>query len=335
MKAKVGILTFLFLAGLIFILVATFNYVVDPMCYYQCEKLDVTKIHVNTYYRVGQTVLAHPDTEVVLIGSSRGETTSPFWLEKVTGRKSLNLAVGGTELQAKFAFLNIALQNNPIKQVIWQADFFELIPELLDVKMKITEALRAYLGTDFQETKGVALVDRIISVIDHVTFEASVSRLKKKNQKPLDLGSASELEYEPCEKPEYKGEQDPEVFAKEIVSDWDRYRLSVFKYKASERYWDLFLQKMNDLSAKSIEVTILVAPYSPIFMKNLAKELPDIFAAHLAWVQKLVALRIPHIHVLNYFSGIPGDDGSVRFWGDGVHFTCKGAIIMLKPSLTQ
>ena len=335
MKAKIAILTFLSLACLIFFLIAGFNYVVDPMCYYRCEKLDTSKIHVNTYYHVGQIILAHPETEAVMVGSSRGETTSALWLEKITGLKSLNLSVGGTELQAKIAFLNIALKNSRIKKVIWQADFFELIPEIIDVKMKSTEALRAYLNEDFSETAKVSLADQVSSVIDHVTFEASVSRFKKKNQKPLDLGSGFDLKYELCEQPDYEGEQTPEVFMKEIVTDWDRYRLSIFKHKASEKYWDLFVQKMKHLSSKSIDVTILIAPYSPIFMKNLATELPDVFAAHQDWVKKLLALQLPHIHIANFFAGIPGDDGSVRFWGDGVHFTCKGAIIMLKPSLSR
>ncbi len=335
MNARFAILTFFALAVSIFTLISTFNYAVDPMCYYRCQKLDMSKMNVNTYYHVGQIILAHPDADLVMIGSSRGETTSPLWLEKVTGHKALNLSVGGTELQAKFAFLNIALERSQIHQVVWQADFFELIPEILDIKMKNTEALKSYLKKDFPEIEEVSFVNQLKSLFDHVTFDASVARFKKKNQKPLDQGSGSDLNFEGCASPDFKSEKTTEALNKDIVGDYDRYRLSIFNHPASERYWNLFVEKMKYLSSQNIDVTVLIAPYNPTFMKNLADHYPDVYAAHLAWVQKMEALRIPHIQIVNYFAGIPGDDQSVQFWGDGVHFTCKGAMIMLKPALSH
>ena len=335
MKAPFAIFSFFLIATTIFVGVSTLNYVVDPMCYYRCDKIDTKIMNVNTYYHVGQIILAHPDTELVMVGSSRGETTSPVWLEKVTGHKALNLSVGGTELQAKFAFLNIALKNNPIRQVVWQADFFELIPEDLDVKMKRTDALRSYISSEFEDAGPVSFSNKLSSVFDHVTFDASVARFKKKNQKPLDLGSGYDLNLQACESPDFRSEKTPAELSKDIVGDYDRYRLSIFNHHASEKYWDLFVQKMRLLSAKNIDVIVLIAPYNPTFMKNLKADYPEVFAAHLNWIQKMKALRIPHIQVVNYFDGIPGDDESVQFWGDGVHFTCKGAIIMLKPALTK
>ncbi len=333
MTAKFAILSFFIIAGAIFVSIATFNFAVDPMCYYLCKKIDTNKKNVNTYYHVGQIILAHPDNESVMIGSSRGETTSPVWLQKMTGRKTLNLSVGGTELQAKLAFLNIALQNNPIRQVIWQADFFELIPEIVDVKMKSTEALRAYLVNEFPGTQEISLVSKITSLFDHATFEASIGSFKKKNQKALDLGSGFDTNFTACESSEFRSEKTPDALMKDIVGDYDRYRLSIFNHAASQKYWELFVDKMNVLSAKGIDVTILIAPYNPSFMKNLATDYPKVYAAHLEWVQKMEQLRIPHVKVLNFFGGIPGDDQTVQYWGDGVHFTCKGAIIMLKPAL--
>ena len=136
MKEHKYIFIFFAISALILIGVSTFNFIVDPMCYYRCEGIDPLRKTVNTYYHVGQIIKSHPETELVMIGSSRGETTSAIWLEKVTGLKALNLSVGGTELQAKIAFLNMALKFDSIRRVIWQADFFELIPEILDIKMK-------------------------------------------------------------------------------------------------------------------------------------------------------------------------------------------------------
>lgn len=335
MTAKFAILIFLIIAGGIFTSIATFNFTVDPMCYYRCSKIDVHKKNVNTYYHVGQIILAHPEAEAVMIGSSRGETTSPVWLEKITGLKTLNLSVGGTELQAKLAFLNIALQNNHIRRVIWQADLFELIPEIIDMKMKNTEALRSYLVTEFPGTQKISLVSQLTSLFDHATFEAALGSFKKKNQKALDLGSGFDINYADCESLEFKSEKTEDELRKDIVSDYDRYRLAIFNHKVSSDYWKLFVEKMNLLSAKEIEVTILIAPYNPTFIKLLAKEYPEVYATHLAWIHNMEQLRIPHVHVVNDFAGILGDDQGLQYWSDGVHFTCKGAMIMLKPVLTH
>ncbi len=335
MNARLATFSFFIIAGGLFLAVTSFNFAVDPMCYYRCKSIDTTTINVNTYYHIGQIILAHPKTELVMVGSSRGETTSPIWLEKITGHPALNLSVGGTELQAKFAFLNIALAHNPIRKVIWQADFFELIPEILDVKMKSTEALGKYITSEFPELNALSMQSKLTSLFDHLTLNASVARFKKKNQKALDLGSGNDLNYERCESANYPGEKTTSALNKDIVTDFDRYRLSIFNHPASEHYWQLFVNKMTLLSTKNIEVYVLIAPYNPVFMKSLKEDYPNIYKAHQEWAQKLSALQIPNIHILNYFAGIPGDDGSVSYWGDGVHFTCKGAILMLKPSLAH
>jgi hypothetical protein len=61
----------------------------------------------------------------------------------------------------------------------------------------------------------------------------------------------------------------------------------------------------------------------------LAGQFPDIYSKHQRWVSRLKEIRMPHVKVLDYFGGIPGDDGGPRFWNDGVHFTCRGVIEML------
>ncbi|MNL01678.1 hypothetical protein D3C87_1221540 [compost metagenome] len=74
---------------------------------------------------------------------------------------------------------------------------------------------------------------------------------------------------------------------------------------------------------------IVIPPYNPEFQERLKKDRPAVFEKHLEWVAKLGALKINHVEVLNFFEGIPGDDGSPRFWSDGVHFSCLGNAVML------
>ena len=54
---------------------------------------------------------------------------------------------------------------------------------------------------------------------------------------------------------------------------------------------------------------------------------------HEIWVRRIETLRSPGVKVLNYFHGLPADDGSPYFWSDGVHFTCHAAMAMLKSGL--
>ncbi|WP_374032719.1 hypothetical protein [Bdellovibrio bacteriovorus] len=108
-------------------LVAGFNFAVDPMCYYRCDVIDTNRQSQNVYYQAAQIVGANPNAEVVILGSSRGETTSALWVEEVTGLKTINLSKGGAGLLLKVSLLRTALdQKLPLKKVIWIADYFEL-----------------------------------------------------------------------------------------------------------------------------------------------------------------------------------------------------------------
>jgi len=337
LSSKFAVLTFFLVAGALILGVASLNYFVDPMCFYRCSSVDIHKKNLNTFFHVGQIIVSHPETENIMIGSSRGETTSPLWLEELLHMKSLNLSVGGTELQAKLAFLNMALKHTKVRQVIWQADFFEFIPEVIDVKMQNTEALRSYIKNEFQsdasQSKMSKLQDELKSLIDHISFEASLKLLFSKKVKPLDQGSGSDLKYKDCETPEYKGDQDPDKLEKEILNDYDRYRTVIFKNEFSEAYWRIFVEKLKSLDAQGIEVKILVAPYNPLFMKRLALEYPKVYNEHFVWIKRLKSLSLSHVHITDFFTGIPGDDQSAKYWNDGVHFTCRGAMIMLRESL--
>ena len=318
--------------------VAAFDYQVDPMCYYHCDRVDISKKTANFYYQAAQKVLAYPDTQLVILGSSRGQTTSPVWIEKITGLKSLNLSLGAAEMTSKIAFLNLALEKTRLRKVLWYADYFELIPEDADIKIKTTPALQTYLETEREEinpmTRVFGKMNNLLELIDHNTLEASFYTLTKNSvENHLDQGVGSGIDFEKCQKPDFKGDRTPLQLEKEAGQTYDSYSRKVLKPPQSSKAWGLFLKKIGELEQKNIQVTVVIPPYNPVFAHRLEGEFSDLYAKHRRWVQNLVNLKYSNLKVLNYFDGIPQDDSSPRFWNDGVHFTCKGVINMLSGKL--
>lgn len=315
----------LFISG-----IAAFNYTIDPQCFFHCNDLDVSRKTVNLYYHVAQRVLAFPETQQVVIGSSRGEGVSGLELEKSTGLKTLNLSVGGSEMTSKLAFLKVAQENLNLKRVIWIADYFELLTDIADPKVLFSNALSSKAPQSLQVNSGWNL--KILSkLLDRQTIEASIHQLSHDRIK-LDLGPSSTLSYDKCLLPEYKGSISPEILRKEVDLIYNGYLQQIFSSKEHPQAWVEFEKKLNQLSKDGIEVVIVIPPYNPEFQARLKKDRPAIFEKHLEWISKMTVLKINLVSVLNFFTGIPGDDGSPRYWNDGVHFSCLGNAKMLKTA---
>lgn len=91
--------------------------------------------------------------------------------------------------------------------------------------------------------------------------------------------------------------------------------------------------EMKRVREKGVEITVLITPYHPDFLTRLKSERADIYDRHRAWIAKFEELNSSGIQIVNYFDEVPRDDGSSRFWNDGVHFTCHSSILMLKSVL--
>ncbi|MDG0816575.1 hypothetical protein [Bdellovibrio svalbardensis] len=313
-------------------LIAGFNYSVDPLCYY-CKEIDVNKSSVNRYYQVAQMIVKNPDAEQVLLGSSRGETTSPLWIQSVSGLKTLNLSASGAEVITKKAFLNLALEKTKLKKVIWYADYFELITSNADAKIKNTQVLRKY-AADMIANEGFAVkLQEIQKLIDHNTTEASFAALKHSPASSLGQGEGSQVDYSACDQPDFKGKETPESLKNEIDLLYQAYVNGSIKPPQNTEALKRFEATIKDLQARNIAVLIVIPPYHPVFMKRLETEYPGIYEAHIKWIQNIQKLQGPGIEVKNYFNGIPEDNGSPSYWNDGVHFTCKSVIQMLRKTL--
>lgn len=310
--------------------VMAFNYYMDSQCYYRCSTISVENRTLNRYYKVAQTIVAQPDAQLIILGSSRGETTPPLWIQSLTGLKTLNLSASGSELTSKLAFLNIALENAKIQRVIWLADYFELITQNRDIKIKNTPALRKYLN-DNGETKSWSVVaSDIQGLLNHNTTEASIHFLNHHAETVITQGEGSDIDYAHCESLEFKGKETPESLKKEIDMIYQSYSHDVLVPPQDEHEWSTFKKMVANLESRGIDLKIVIPPYHPEFAARLKSERPDIYERHLKWIQQLKGLKSHKTDVVDYFSGVPSSDATPVYWNDGIHFTCKSAMIMLK-----
>lgn len=312
--------------------IAVLNWTVDPQCFYHCDTLDVKRSTVNVYYHVAQKIIAHKDAEQVILGSSRGETTSPLWVQKITGLKTLNLSVGGAEMKAKLAFLKIADENLKLRRVIWLADYFELLTDIADAKIKSSPYLRSEIPAKLQEDASKDRFKDLLKLIDHKTLEATVHTLKKPEVATLDQGASSDADFELCASDRYKGKETPESLVKEVESIYQSYVHQIFTVKENADALTAFDETVKEMVTRGIEILIVVPPYNPTFLEKLKKEHPDVYQRHAAWIRKLASLTSPKIQLTNSFEGISGDDHSPIFWNDGVHFSCKGSQVLLEAA---
>ena len=261
--------------------VMAFNYYIDSQCYYRCSTISAENRTLNTYYRVAQTIVAQPDAQLVILGSSRGESTSPLWVQELTGLKSLNLSASGSELTSKLAFLNIALENTKVQKVIWLADYFELITKNRDIKIKNTPALRKYLPDAGDSKSWGVLMGDVQGLLNHNTTEASIHFLNHHADTVITLGAGAEIDFQQCVTPEFKGKRTPEELEKEIDMIYQNYSHEVLVPPQDERELETFKKMVANLETRGIDLVIVIPPYHPEFGARLKSEHPEIFERHL------------------------------------------------------
>ncbi|WP_413613315.1 hypothetical protein [Bdellovibrio sp. HCB-110] len=324
-----GVLSLLILTG-----IAGFNYSVDPMCYYHCSEVDLSKRTQNVYYQTAQTAVANADAEILILGSSRGETTPPVWIQEVTGKKTINLSQAGGDLLLKIAVLNSALDKGAkVKTVIWLADYFELVRSSTDIKVRITPALQKHLLREGKENVLSFYLDHLQRLIDHNSTEASLEHLKDRQDSYFPkLGTGGSIDYKSCLSPDYTSDTATDVLEKKILSSYGNFSTRMAS-EQDEDYWRIFENQIRILDRQGIKVLILVPPVHSDFRAKLYKEFPGSKEKTQKWLERMEKLSTDNIRVKSFLDGIPSDDQSPSFWTDGVHMTCKSMMLMLQGTL--
>lgn len=317
--------------GLFIFGIAALNYSVDAFCYFRCDTVDVNRKTVNLYYQVAQRILAHPDTEQIVLGSSRGESIPLKTLQNETGLKTLNLSVGGSELMSKLAYLSFAEKNLKLKRVIWIADYFEILTDLSDPRLLYSPALSSEIPAILEKTSGSKILGRLSRILDRQTLEASFKNFSL-NEKPQLTQGPNETTLEECIQNENKKDRSSETLAKEVDLLFHSYVHGIFSFKENSMASQAFEAELLKVANKGIEVVVLIPPYNPRFAANLQRQHPDIYSRHLEWRKKIHSLATSHVRIVDNFLGVPETEDTPDFWSDGVHFTCLTAQKMLRKS---
>ncbi|MGZ3771513.1 MAG: hypothetical protein ACXVCP_18135 [Bdellovibrio sp.] len=320
---------FLFLAG-----VASFNIYVDPMCYYRCDSIDLKRSTQNVYYQSAQIVAANQDAQILVVGSSRGETTPLLWIQQVTGQKTVNLSKGGAGLLLKVALLRTAEEYKlPLKKIIWIADYFELAGDVTDIKVRQTPVLRKQLNEELGSRSLKGNLERLQRLIDHNTFEASLQQLKHKEEDFFDpKGSGSQIDFQRCMAYEYKGKIAPELLPKAVDASYDVFSRG-FLAPLNPHFLQIFKKTVSDFANKGVEVIIVVPPFHPDLMKRFYSKYPEAKQNFEKWKEYLNGLVSKNVQLLSYWEGIPLDNAGPSFWDDGAHPTCKSMMLMISPGI--
>lgn len=326
----------LFLLALFTLLIlganASFNYWLDAKCYYHCTVIDKERPANNSYYQVAQRILTYPETEVILLASSRGETTLPVWIEQMLHQKTLNLAVAGAEINTKKAFLKMAIENTAVTKVIWFADYFEWIDESRDEKLHSTIALRKYID-NFPNEKSTNWISTLPSLIDYKTTSASIDFFKHRPLTQQTQGGREDVTLQQCLDENYPGKESAEGLKTKINILYQNYMDKVLKPPQNQMHFAEFKELVASLKQKNIQLLVVIIPYHPLFLKRLKSEHPELHESHKKWASQMQSLSGHGIKVIDNYEGFPGDDGSPKYWNDGVHFTCQSTIIMLQEVL--
>jgi hypothetical protein len=332
MKPKSALILLAVLIMALISALATFNYTLDPLCYFRCESITLKRASMNSYYETAQRIFAYPEAQFIVLGSSRGESLPLAWLTHELKLPGINLSVGGADFYSKSALLSIAKEKLKLTRVIWLADFFEFMPETTSQKLLNTKPLRERargLGPESLRQK----LNRLTLLTDHNTTAASFAYLKKRRRAKVtpDAGANSGMDEAKCREKIQNTPLTQQVLQKEVNLIYDGYSRSILRPKLNAQMQAAFRAMLHEVSAQGILITIVIPPYHPDFTARLAREYPEILARHEAWLAELRGLQSGIVEIRDYFKGIPGDTGTSSHWHDGVHFNCAATMQMLLP----
>lgn len=292
----------------------------DPYCN-SCDTIDLHRHSVNSYYEVAQILESNRDAEVIIVGTSRGQKFSPQWLSKVLNKKVLNLSVAGSKVESKVAFIELAKKMLPLKLVIWQADYFEILGEEEDAKLHAMKIYNPDSDINFSYVKS-----KLLMALDHSNFDAAIAALGRKDfdASVLGQGAGSDMP-ESCFHSNFVGDRSQEKLNKEVDLMYYNYTKQVLVPPESQWKKDLMLNYL--VNKIGVESVVVFMPTHPEFTKKFNAEYPRLAMAQNQW---FLDLKNQGVNAFSYYEGISEDDGSPKFWSDGTHQTCYGSHLVLE-----
>ncbi len=124
---------FLISAISFFIVIATFNFIVNPY--------NIFKHHLFSNFLVIKKHTPSPRMEIfyrtirdtptnIIMGTSRIGMLSPSDVTKYLGGSTKNMAMPGANMEEQSQYLLYMIQNRPVKNIVWSLDFCSFNPDL-------------------------------------------------------------------------------------------------------------------------------------------------------------------------------------------------------------
>lgn len=309
--------------------IGLFNFLVDAQCTFGCNSVKVERDSLNPFFQKAKQISNFDNLETLIVGSSRGESTSSTWYSQAGFGSTLNVSIAGAEAFAKATLIDLALEKRTLKNIIWLADDFDLQGQVIDAKIENLKALERFFPTDFktkQKNKWQRVITQIQYLIDHKSFEASLKYLTQKekvrNLALKKVGEEFSLEY--CESIGKPAENEELLLDKNIQLIFQNYVNGPLRYETPVENWKWFQSKVNSWNEMGLKIYLVINPFHYKFLSRLEKENAVLFEKHQNWTQKIKLLQGPLIHVVS-LEELESEESpqDSLFWSDGVHYTCR------------
>lgn len=107
------------------IVVAVFNFVVDPLQFYRKAEFYQPSFSMQQRYQ-NPGLARHYTYDTIIIGTSMTENFVPSHLDKKLGVKTMKLAMSGASAREENMIANVAIRTGQVKNVLWGLDFASL-----------------------------------------------------------------------------------------------------------------------------------------------------------------------------------------------------------------
>lgn len=306
-----------------------FNYYVDAQCTFSCQSLNIERDSLNPFFQKAKQITRAQNLETLIVGSSRGESTSPLWYSDAGFGSTLNVSVAGSEALAKATMIDLALESGSLKRVIWLADDFDLPGQVVDAKIENLKALEKFFPKKFlhqQKSEWQKSLSHLQYLIDHKSFEAALKFLTQKDKvRSLVLKKVGEeFSLESCESGGSSSEKEEQLLEKNIQLIFQNYVKGPLRYQTPEENWNWFRLKLEEWNQKGIKIYLVMNPFHYQFLSRLKRDYADLFERHQNWSQRMRDLQGPQVKVISV-DELESKDSPQNslYWSDGVHYTCR------------
>lgn len=286
---------------------------------------------VNNPHKLRLDYIRSLDFNCIIVGSSRGQTFSPYQLSERTGLNCVNMSVGGANTGLKQFYIKEAMKNNKIKKLVYVSDFYEFfsspLPDELFFQAELFDGIQK-----FEKNRAPSLLEFFVMLVDQVRFNRDTEAYLTQKKLEDVIGARGEkpsfgLErYELDNKYELRKKSD---LNRDILRDFTNYSKNVWLGPFLEKKVKKLKSFFSEINNKGVEVNVILSPYHPRFRRMFEESLPELQKGKEYWRKELGSSPAVIVYDFDEISNKLLDDSN-KYWDDGVHLNKFGAGKLLK-----